>query len=329
MTLNTSLERQYTKKMPRSKVSHHFRHTHRSYYYQALANAPFVYSHYTHANERHPQRNEDRVLLDTHTGLAAVFDGVGGSAGGEIASQTAARATLAGWKHFLNRSSDRYHESPFVVSQRSATDLCHILKHLILEADELVRTDGARRAGTDDLATTVALGAFCRDNKEQAYTFVYAHVGDSRVYIQRKEEKLQRLTDDDGLLSKLVENQLVNDEDALRIDQATSASYLSEIEYNYFRLRGGITQALGGPTPPTIHISKIVVYPGDRILLCTDGIHDNLTDQEIEGILGNTSRLVTARALVMESMQRSKQEHITTIRAKPDDMSAIVITCRF
>jgi protein phosphatase len=215
------------------------------------------------------------------------------------------------------------------VSRKPVTDLCHVLKHLILEADELVRTEGATRAGTNDLATTVALGAFCRDKQTQAYTFVYAHVGDSRIYIQRKEEKLQRLTDDDGLLSKLVENQLVNDADAQRIDQATSASYLSDVEYNYFRLRGGITQALGGPNPPTIHINEIAVHAGDRILLCTDGIHDNLTDQEIENILDNTSRPVTARTLVMESMQRSKQEHNTTIRAKPDDMSAIVITCRF
>jgi serine/threonine protein phosphatase PrpC len=328
MILNTSLERQHTKKMPRSKASRHFRHTHRSYYYQALANAPFVYSHCTRANERHPERNEDRVLLDTHTGLVAVFDGVGGSAGGEIASQTAARATLAGWKQFFNRS-DRYHEPPFAVSRRPAHDLCNILKHLILEADELVRTEGARRAGTDDLATTVALGAFCRGDQAQAYTFVYAHVGDSRVYIQRKGGKLQRLTDDDGLLSKLVENQLVNDADAQRIDQATDADHLSDVEYSYFRLRGGITQALGGPTPPTIHINQTDVYPGDRILLCTDGIHDNLIDQEIEDILCKSPRSITARVLVTESMMRSKQEHGTTIRAKPDDMSAIVITCRF
>lgn len=328
MILNTSLERQHIKKMPRSKMSRHRRHTHRTPYYQALANAPFVYSHFTSANERHPQRNEDRILLDKSTGLMAVFDGVGGSAAGEIASQTAARATLAGWKRTLNMLA-RHRISPLFLNYCSAIDLCSILQHLIFEADELVRTEGAMRAGTDDLATTVALGAFCREAEKSTYTLVYAHVGDSRIYIQRKEEKLRRLTNDDGLLSKLVENQLVDEMNALRIDQATDPRQLNDVEYNYFRLRGGITQALGGPIPPTIHINKVTVHPGDRILLCTDGIHDNLTDQEIEEVLGSTSRLAAARALVLQSIERSKQDHNVTIRAKPDDMSAIVTTYRF
>src|SRR5712691_11397419 len=62
---------------------------------------PFTFARYSIANERHPDRNEDCLLIDEHTGLAAVFDGVGGSAAGEIASQTAARATYLGWKHAL------------------------------------------------------------------------------------------------------------------------------------------------------------------------------------------------------------------------------------
>src|SRR2546421_210520 len=84
------------------------------------------------------------------------------------------------------------------------------------------------------------------------------------------------ITNDDGLLAKLVENQIVTEEDAFRIDQAVHADQLSDTEYSYFRLRGGITQALGGPLPPGIHVDRTTIRPGDRILLCTDGIHDNL-----------------------------------------------------
>jgi protein phosphatase len=131
------------------------------------------------------------------------------------------------------------------------------------------------------------------------------------------------------LLAKLVENQIINEKDALRIDQAMCADQLSDTEMSYFRLRGGITQALGGPLPPIIHSDEILVQPGDRILLCTDGIHDNLTDAEIEDILHRCPRTTSARALVERSLQRSQQENKTTVRAKPDDMSAIVMTCRF
>ncbi len=158
---------------------------------------------------------------------------------------------------------------------------------------------------------------------------VYAHVGDSRIYLLREQEPLKRLTNDDGLLAKLVENQIITDKDALRIDQAMRADQLSDIEFSYFRLRGGITQALGGPLPPTIHTQQIPVYPGDRILLCTDGIHDNLVDEEIEQIMREAPRTATARILVERSLQRSHQERSATVRAKPDDMSAIVLTCRF
>src|SRR5436305_13905201 len=106
------------------------------------------------------------------------------------------------------------------------------------------------------------------------------------------------------------------------------ADQLSDTEYSYFRLRGGITQALGGPQAPAIHLDQVAVFPGDRILLCTDGIHDNLSDEEIETILRTGPRTSVARLLIEQSLARSHEERDTTVRAKPDDMTAIVITCR-
>ena len=158
---------------------------------------------------------------------------------------------------------------------------------------------------------------------------IYAHVGDSRVYLLKENEPLKRLTVDDGLLGKFVENQMVNEADAHHIDQAIHADELTDAELSYFRLRGGITQALGGPFPPEIHVDQVPISIGDRILLCTDGIHDNLTDNEIEEILREAPRNAAARLLVEHSLLRSREERHITIRAKPDDMSAIVITRRF
>ncbi len=304
------------------------RHNHINITGSASEAKPFVFARHTVACERHPTRNEDSFMIEENSGLAAVFDGVGGSAAGEIASLTAAQSTRQSWKHtLLQLQKGRKVHS--LLEDCGKTDLCKILEQIISEADERVRTDGARRAGTNDLATTVAMAVFCRERDTRGYTMVYAHVGDSRVYLLRNNEALKRLTNDDGLLAKLVENEVVNDTDALRIDQAMHAHQLSDIEYSYFRLRGGITQALGGPLPPAIHSDQVTVFPGDRILLCTDGIHDNLIDEEIEEILRTSTRTSAARLLVERSVQRSHQERDVTIRAKPDDMSAIVMTCRY
>ena len=289
---------------------------------------PFKITGYSIPCERHPQRNEDSFLIEQHSGIAAVFDGVGGSAAGEIAAQTGKRATLRGWRAAL-RQIHRGRNIQRYLEDCEKDDLHTLLQHLIEHADELIRTEGVREAGTDDLATTVAIATLCRHSEKNEYTMFYAHVGDSRVYLLREQEPIKRLTNDDGLLGRLVENQLVDEADAHRIDQATHTDELSDAEFSYFRLRGGITQALGGPFPPTIHIDQAPILIGDRILLCTDGIHDNLTDLEIEEILRKAPRNAAARLLVEHALLRSREERQVTIRAKPDDMSAIVMTRRY
>ena len=319
------LARSKKTKMSQQKTS---RHNHIAVRGGTSELTPFTIARHTVACERHPDRNEDCIIADEQSGLAAVFDGVGGSAAGEIASQMAARSTRQGWKRVLLHIQKGRKLQSFL-EDCSKADLCAILEQLISEADEQVRTEGAQRAGTHDLATTVAMAVLCRQPGIRGYTMVYAHVGDSRIYLLRGDEPLQRLTSDDGLLAKLVENKVVNEVDAMRIDQAMRADQLTDTEYSYFRLRGGITQALGGPQPPTIHVNQVTVYPGDRILLCTDGIHDNLVDEEIEEILKTGARTSAARLLIENSIRRSHQERDTTVRAKPDDMSAIVMTCRF
>ena len=289
---------------------------------------PFKIVGYSLPCERHPERNEDSFLIEQHSGLIAVFDGVGGSVAGDVASQAARRATLSGWKSAFGQIHKQRNVRRFL-KDCDKVDFCTLLEHLIELADETIRTDGVREAGTDDLATTVAIAALCHHPENNAFNMVYGHVGDSRVYLLKKDEPLQRKTIDDGLLGKLIENEIVNEEDARRIDQAMRAEDLSDAEISYFRMRGGITQALGGPIPPEIHIDEIPITIGDRILLCTDGIHDNLTDLEIEEILRKAPRNAAARLLVEHALLRSSEERHINLRAKPDDMTAIVLTRRY
>jgi protein phosphatase len=292
----------------------------------------FSFACFTLASERHPERNEDTVIVDQRRGLAAVFDGVGGSAAGEIASQLAATVVKEGWKRHLKTQTyeARTNFGPYV-----DLDVPAILQQLIKEAHEQIRSDGAKRRASfsrsiwsDDQATTVALAVIVQQEGDQGYTLFYAHVGDSRIYLQRGDDALKRLTEDDSILTELVKNHELGEKQALRIDQATQEDDLSDIELVCFQQRNGITQALGDSQSLQVHVAETPLQPGDRILLCTDGIHDNITDAEIEDILRKGKRPAAARRLVEQALQRS-QEDRTSLRAKADDMSAVVITYSF
>lgn len=68
-------------------------------------------------------------------------------------------------------------------------------------------------------------------------------------------------------------------------------------------------------------IQAVILGVGDKIILTSDGVHDNLIKDEIEKVLnGGQSNL--AEELVQRAKTRSKENHI---RAKPDDISAIVV----
>jgi len=83
-----------------------------------------------------------------------------------------------------------------------------------------------------------------------------------------------------------------------------------------------------GARRPSIHSDQTRIIPGDRILLCSDGIHDNLTNDEIEEIVKQADSTTVAQTLVEHALERSRQESSVTMRAKPDDMTAVVITCQ-
>jgi PPM family protein phosphatase len=275
--------------------------------------SPFTFASQSRAHEQHAEQNEDTVLLDQRQGLAAVFDGMGSRKGadalGQIASQLAAQVVHRGWERLLQQVQQE--NSGMLPCDR--LDLSTELRQLIQEANAQVRAEGILRGDAADPPqsrvrypkTTVALAIFCHRGDEDGYTMVSAHVGDSRIYLLREQEPLARLTQDDGLLATLIQSQKMSETDTLRIDQATDVSQLSEAELEYFNKRSGVTQMLGDEQPPAVHVQQTPLLPGDRILLCSDGIHDNLLDQEIEELLRNGASTTVARQLVESAVRRS------------------------
>ncbi|HVB21576.1 MAG TPA: PP2C family protein-serine/threonine phosphatase [Ktedonobacteraceae bacterium] len=298
--------------------------------------APFTFASHSIAHEG--QSNEDTMLIDRRRGLAGVFDGVGGEDAGEVASQLGAQVIRRAWKRVVQQQHPDHNAALLML--RDALDIQALVYKLLDEAQAAISGEGERRANATPASdehisypeTTAVVAVLCQPSdqlpEKKSYIMGYAHVGDSRIYLLRPGEPVQRLTRDDGYLTLKIKDHTINEEDALRIDQTTHAEQLTEAERAIFDKRNGITQSLGHLNPKqasiTIHIAQTMIFPGDRVLLCSDGIHDNLTDAEIETIVRGRARTTIARHLVQRALERSRETHL---RAKKDDMSAVVITC--
>lgn len=315
---------------------------------ERFADVPFTFVRYSKAHEKHPERNEDYILVDAQRGLAAVFDGVGGSEVGGVAARVAARTMQRHWKYVLGQAQ----EEQTLLKMSEKLDVKAVLKNLVIGANDYVRVAGYRSIKVDgapqSLETTVVVAVFCRKEEDgedgedgedredgedgrgsgdTSYLMTYAHVGDSRIYLLRSGEKLRRLTSDDGYFRVLLKDEKIVEEEIWHIDQAMRVEELTETEKSYFDKRNGITQSLGMRGRLDVHVDQVELEDGDRILFCSDGVHDNLVDVEIEEVLRSGAGTRVAKMLVQRAIERSHEEN--ALRAKKDDMSALVVSCHF
>lgn len=167
---------------------------------------------------------------------------------------------------------------------------------------------------------TTATVAKIWEHKGQQY-LVYGHVGDSRLYLARERETLKQISVDDSMAAEDLKNGKITEEEAIWIDQAESKTDLRKDErlVHLFDNRHLITGALGDGDY-SIQSGVIEIKLGDKIVLTSDGIHDNLIKEHIQSIVWNSPD--KADTLVMEASVYSKFGHY---RSKDDDMSAVVI----
>lgn len=245
---------------------------------------------------KHPSHNEDAIGRSDDHGFALVLDGVGGVQNGLAASNAAARALSESLRNFPDNN---------LRAARAAID------GALTFADFRVTREGQ---GGNTTATVVKM--VIDDGQRHA---VVGHVGDSRAYLFR-DGRMTQITDDDTPLGE--------DPDAKRIskklDEVATQRDLDRLpsdEAEYFHERHVITACLGqGNIRP--HSYDFPVKDGDKIVLTSDGVHDNLTFSEMERILRQGSS-DPANALTQNAYARSREG--ISIRAKKDDISAVVV----
>lgn len=294
------------------------------------------------ASSLHPERNEDSIFyLEYSQGkpalLAMVLDGVGGLEAGDVASRTGVEAI----KEALIMDFSKSRGVPSLRRRQCGSSEHHALEFASRSVSE--KTKGQ--------TTATVIRAFA-DSKGRVLG--WASVGDSRLYLMRNGNLEQINIEDkplvdlrlDDVEKKAISKQLdeVITEGDLKnlpfrrlgdvMDDYDIERYLGENEmleetrergmYEYlYSKRNYINQSLGSLSRPDVNGSRgiLSLKLGDAIVLTTDGVHDNLTPTEIRDIL-LSSTLNPAEALTEASAKRAQEEHL---RAKPDDMSAIVI----
>lgn len=208
--------------------------------------------------------NEDSLLVRDDLGLFVVADGMGGHAAGEVASQEAVEGIGAFVEATAALSPDQTWPVPF--DARESVNANRLRAAFSTANGRLAARIGSSRE-LRGMATTAVAMLVDRD------AGALAHVGDSRAYLLR-QGRLDRLTRDHSW----VEDQI-------------QAGALSEAAARRHPWRNVVTRALTGAADLDVDIRELRLEPGDRVLLCTDGIFSVLTDDRIEAVLGRAAGL--------------------------------------
>ena len=144
-------------------------------------------------------------------------------------------------------------------------------------------------AGMASTLTAVAL------SDDGAY--VVANVGDSRTYLMR-DEHLRQLTRDDSLVQELIDQGLLSEADASRHPH-----------------RSVVVEVLDGVERPLPALQSVHAREGDRLLLCSDGVTDYLTDAEVTELLRMEDAHAAVRRLVASALDHGSRDNVTALIA--------------
>ena len=220
------------------------------------------------------QGNEDSALISSN--LIAVADGMGGHAGGEVASAIAIN-TLANLIKVLESSE---------IDLESKDDL---FVGIIDQIDLAILQSAKDDPELSGMGTTLTALNISGSNVR------LLHIGDSRCYRYR-DKKLEQLSVDHTVMQELL--------DQGRLTQSEVANHPQ---------RSLLTQALMGDSGITPILINFQIKSKDRFLLCSDGLTNVLSDYEISKIIEANKDKDIANALINEVRSKGAPDNITVI----------------
>lgn len=229
------------------------------------------------------QNNEDVWAQLPQIGFFALADGMGGHQAGEIAAREAV--------DILSRIVEK--KIAAKKDQLSLIELKELLFRAIVNVNAIVYKMSRAKVDCRGMGTTLCCLLYHPEG------VVIAHVGDSRIY-RLRHQKLLQLTKDHSLLRELIDHGQINEQ------QATDFLY-----------KNIITKAIGTEPKVEPSVDAEELEEGDIYLMCSDGLSDLLTTNDIESILLSFPSIDQAtEVLVATANQRGGRDNITVVLVK-------------
>jgi protein phosphatase len=244
----------------------------------------------THVGLKRPL-NEDSFCSNVDEGLYVVADGMGGHAHGEVASRLAVETI----EEFIKLTSgDTDVTWPYGIDESLSLN-GNRLKTSIRFANQRLLEHARTSAGCEGMATTV-VAVLVEDSVAEI-----AHVGDSRLYLVR-DKTITRITSDHSWVNEQVQSGVIDSEQARN-----------------HPLRNVVTRALGGRPDLEVDVQTLEMQPGDRLLLCSDGLTTMLDDDEILRIvLGGDGGVDQTDELIQAANESGGEDNTTAIMLRVD-----------
>lgn len=189
---------------------------------------------------------------------------------------------------------------------------------------------------------TVSLAKIIRGQSHDPL-IVYANTGDSRITLFREESRLVLLTQDHSVLRACYEdiygdvarqyglkrpNMSRYKAIKKKLDEVLDSTTLDEEEHVYFEHRNIVSGGIGIAENPVIDAGIGVLTMSDIVILMSDGVHDNLTTQQIEQALRETKGYEPSQQAeqLVQGAKEVSEKGEKNGRSKPDDITAVVFS---
>ncbi len=226
------------------------------------------------------QNNEDCWAELPALGFYALADGMGGHRAGEVASRLAIDTVCETMETALGENTD----------ELSFEEAHGVMQLAIEHTNRVVYEKGQSDEEFKGMGTTLCCLLFHRKG------IIYAHVGDSRIYRLRKG-KLEQITRDHSLLREMIE-----------------LGQLNEGQAEEFVYKNIITRAIGTESEidPSVHMADLQNH--DIFLMCSDGLSDMITVNDMEKIVTKSKTLEEAGArLVKAAKENGGYDNVTVV----------------
>lgn len=243
--------------------------------------------------------NEDSAFMSPERGFFIVADGMGGHAAGEVASAMAVETV----KKTLEDSQaeiEAFRKAPTDAGRRGIVQL---LQSAVLQAHQAVFQRGQAEQDKQGMGTTLDVVLVAGSE-----AFV-AHVGDSRTYLVRDGRSSQITTDHTVAEVLVIEGKLT-------IEEAQVSP-----------LRTILVNAIGVSADVGVEMAHVALKRGDRILLCSDGLHDYFpVEEEIAQRISADKPGDALAEMVELAKTRGGHDNITGVAVLVSDLDEAVPT---